>query len=256
MYHTNEKPNKRKRISTSLRAKLQQEIRSECPFCGNGEVAHFEVHHIDENPSNNEVSNLLLLCRNCHSRITKGEVSRSEVKEKKRSLEYSNLIYCANLVIDSQNCSWAKYDNSKFAFYDRGNHQNKYPIFNLTFLNNYHRTVLLMGIKVRVEHYQTGLSGLPCARVMMPLALYNIEIPQDNQSILYEIRDEIFVGKNDGFKIQIRFFEKYLHEYFPPNGRMGIYLNFCFSDNIEIAAPTIFLNCEYQNQPLHLIVLE
>lgn len=40
-----------------IRAELQKEIGSSCPFCENTEVGHFEIHHIDENPSNNEIGN-------------------------------------------------------------------------------------------------------------------------------------------------------------------------------------------------------
>ena len=66
-----------------IRAILQKEIGSVCPFCDNEEVGHFEIHHIDENPSNNEVGNLLLLCATCHSKITKGDIASIDVYKKK-----------------------------------------------------------------------------------------------------------------------------------------------------------------------------
>lgn len=69
-----------------LKANLQKEIGSICPFCENDEVGHFEIHHIDENPSNNEISNLLMLCPICHSKITKGDIAELEVYKKKISL--------------------------------------------------------------------------------------------------------------------------------------------------------------------------
>lgn len=39
-----------------------------CPECGRGikEVSRFEVHHIDEHPSNGSDGNLIALCRDCH----------------------------------------------------------------------------------------------------------------------------------------------------------------------------------------------
>jgi|GEM_PF-2349856 len=75
-----------------VRAELQREIKSECPFCLATEVGHFEIHHIDENPSNHEMVNLLLLCRTCHSKITKGDISQLEVyKVKMRILSNSPL---------------------------------------------------------------------------------------------------------------------------------------------------------------------
>jgi len=69
-----------------LKANLQKEIGSICPFCDNEEVGHFEIHHIDENPSNNEIGNLLLLCPTCHSKITKGDIGEIDVYKKKISL--------------------------------------------------------------------------------------------------------------------------------------------------------------------------
>jgi len=69
-----------------VRAELQKEIGSLCPFCDTTEVGHFEIHHIDENPSNNDQGNLLLLCPICHSKITKGDIPQIEVFKKKIAL--------------------------------------------------------------------------------------------------------------------------------------------------------------------------
>lgn len=69
----------RKTISTKTRSILQKEIKSTCPICSNEDVEHFQVHHIDENPLNNELENLLMLCPNCHSKITKRDISYEEV---------------------------------------------------------------------------------------------------------------------------------------------------------------------------------
>ncbi len=69
-----------------IRAELQKEIGSNCPFCENSEVGHFEIHHIDENPSNNEIGNLILLCPVCHSKITKGDLNQIDVFIKKIEL--------------------------------------------------------------------------------------------------------------------------------------------------------------------------
>ena len=46
-----------------VRADLQKEIGSICPFCDSEDVGHFQIHHINENPSDNEIVNLLLLCQ-------------------------------------------------------------------------------------------------------------------------------------------------------------------------------------------------
>lgn len=78
----------RKRIpkENKVRAELQKEINSTFPFCNNDDVGHFEIHHIDEDPSNNEANNLILLCPLCHSKITKGDISNFEVLKTKLNL--------------------------------------------------------------------------------------------------------------------------------------------------------------------------
>lgn len=74
---------KRKSIPAKTKALLQKEINSICPFCPNDDVGHFQIHHIDENPENNEINNLLMLCPTCHSKITKGDISNDTVIELK-----------------------------------------------------------------------------------------------------------------------------------------------------------------------------
>lgn len=51
----------RKAISNKMRARLQKEINSRCPFCYDDEVEHFEAHHIDEVPSNTILENLIFV---------------------------------------------------------------------------------------------------------------------------------------------------------------------------------------------------
>lgn len=69
----------RKPIPYKTKALLQKEIGSICPFCQNKDVSHFEIHHIDENTLNNDLTNLLMLCRICHSKITSSEISLADV---------------------------------------------------------------------------------------------------------------------------------------------------------------------------------
>lgn len=77
---------KRKAIPARKKALLQKEINSLCPICENEEVDHFQIHHIDENPENDEFDNLLMLCPIYHSKITKGDIHRADVILLKQSL--------------------------------------------------------------------------------------------------------------------------------------------------------------------------
>lgn len=70
-------------FESKVRAELQKEINSKCPFCPSTDVGHFEIHHIDNNPANNDIKNLFLLCPTCHSKITKGDIAYERVVSKK-----------------------------------------------------------------------------------------------------------------------------------------------------------------------------
>ncbi len=81
------KVSKRKTVPYKTKALLQKEIHSQCPFCSNEDVEHFQVHHIDENPMNNDFNNLMMLCPNCHSKITKGDIKMNTVLKRKNQLK-------------------------------------------------------------------------------------------------------------------------------------------------------------------------
>jgi len=74
-----------------LKAELQKEIGSRCPFCLTEDIGHFHIHHIDENPNNHDYKNLLLICQNCHSKFTKNEWPFSKARQQKD--EYLKLPY-------------------------------------------------------------------------------------------------------------------------------------------------------------------
>lgn len=84
---THFKRKKRPAIPFKMRSLLQKEVNSKCPFCNNGDVGHFQIHHIDENPENNDFKNLLMLCPNCHSKITKGDILFQTVLDTKENLK-------------------------------------------------------------------------------------------------------------------------------------------------------------------------
>jgi hypothetical protein len=58
------------------------EIKQMCEFCGTNKDLH--VHHIDKNRQNNQLSNLKLLCRSCHSKEHRG-------------IEWHNMMYQSRL---------------------------------------------------------------------------------------------------------------------------------------------------------------
>src|SRR5579883_3474314 len=53
----------RKGIPRATRENLLKEFSHKCSMCG---ASNPQIHHLDENPSNNSILNLLPLCPNCH----------------------------------------------------------------------------------------------------------------------------------------------------------------------------------------------
>lgn len=76
----------RKKPSQRMRALLQKEIDSCCPFCGSHEVDTFEVHHINDNPDDDTFNNEIMVCPTCHAKITVGTIPRNDVYRKKYEL--------------------------------------------------------------------------------------------------------------------------------------------------------------------------
>ena len=76
----------RKKPSQRMRALLQKEIDSHCPFCASQEVDTFEVHHLNEIPDDDRFENELMVCPTCHAKINVGTISRNDVYQKKYEL--------------------------------------------------------------------------------------------------------------------------------------------------------------------------
>jgi hypothetical protein len=52
-----------------------------------------EVHHIDEDRTNNVFENLIALCPTCHARVTKGEILAAHVRMYKANLSVISMRY-------------------------------------------------------------------------------------------------------------------------------------------------------------------
>lgn len=79
-------PGKRKSIPRKIQVRLLMDVELRCPFCGNKDADHFQIHHIDENTENNTIQNLMMICPTCHSKITKADYTREDVIRVKQKL--------------------------------------------------------------------------------------------------------------------------------------------------------------------------
>jgi hypothetical protein len=59
---------------TRYRTKALEFYGKECSICGYDNEHALEVHHIDEDRSNNDITNLKVLCANCHTLTHKGKL--------------------------------------------------------------------------------------------------------------------------------------------------------------------------------------
>jgi hypothetical protein len=71
---------KRKALTKKLERQVIVEAGGKCPWCSERvTAAEIEIHHIDEDRSNNELSNLILTCRNHHGQIGEKLIPHWEV---------------------------------------------------------------------------------------------------------------------------------------------------------------------------------
>lgn len=78
------------RASARLRMELLIGLNT-CQKCGSTD--NLDVHHIDENPFNNDLENLTLLCRSCHMKEHRGGRKCSICDGKHKGLGYCDKHY-------------------------------------------------------------------------------------------------------------------------------------------------------------------
>ncbi|MBX3396726.1 MAG: HNH endonuclease [Phycisphaerae bacterium] len=77
---------RRTRPPRQVEKRVYQEAGSRCAYCPEATVASLQIHHIDGDPLNHVFENLLLVCANCHTKITAGTISATTVRDRKRLL--------------------------------------------------------------------------------------------------------------------------------------------------------------------------
>ena len=71
---------------------IYSETDDACAICGTRGIDVLSVHHIDSNRSNNNYDNLIVLCHNCHHKITNQKgLSNGKIEERKRHLIHKTI---------------------------------------------------------------------------------------------------------------------------------------------------------------------
>ena len=78
----------KKSIPVKTQKQIYQEANSQCAFCPEKNTDTLEIHHIYEraNGGGNESMNLILVCANCHEKITVGSIPKADIIQKKYEL--------------------------------------------------------------------------------------------------------------------------------------------------------------------------
>ncbi len=235
---------KRIQVPNKIRAELQKEINSTCPFCKSREVGHFEVHHIDEDPSNNLISNLLLICPLCHSKITKQDISVAEViqiKEKVSQQLFSDIEF-VGLDINTKECGWEPTEDIPYAFHlEKVKSYN--PIFNFTFINHTKKTIVLTDISTKTKKLPIGLAGpyIPLPSVIRPIIKHKIELRPNNEWVKSRLLEKIEIPTGRAFQFQVEFYSDE-NSLFHPMTPLVLNLHFWFNEDKNIEIPKILLN--------------
>jgi len=227
-----------------VRSELQKEINSICPICKNTDVGHFQIHHIDENPSNNDKYNLLLLCPICHSKITKGDISMNDVINVKEGLNRRNeKVQFVSVSVDSNNCSWQPIENVSNAF-EAVKMKSLFPIFNFSLINQTEKTVLLTNIIIKTKRLPIGLSGpsTPLPNILRPIIKYKIKMPDDGERTNTVLSEEIEIPQGRAFKFQVELYDESMERFKPPFNKYVLHIELGFNNDFYIKIPKILLN--------------
>jgi hypothetical protein len=86
---------RRRPIQGTVADELMFRNRHTCCICHDS-TKHVQIHHIDEDPSNNRIENLAVLCLDCHSRVTSDRglgrrYTGEEIRKYKREWESLNV---------------------------------------------------------------------------------------------------------------------------------------------------------------------
>jgi len=244
--------------ATKIRSLLQREINSTCPLCDNIDVEHFQIHHIDENPGHNHIENLILICPNCHSKITKGDILQKFVEQTKLNLPSLYQIECASISIDEDKCSWINYEGCRSAFIDDENDKNPNPIISFSLINHSSKTILLKEINLKIIHLYSGLAGPPDFSqpgFLKSMAFFKMELPDESEIGKFKLKEEIEVPASRALKFDIEVYRRFSDMDIRITGRKHLLFSFQFNNNIILKAPTIFLNCNPGEDDIELLHL-
>ncbi len=248
----------RKSVPQKTKRLLQREINSVCPICENQDVDHFEIHHIDENPSNNEFSNLLMLCPTCHSKITKGDINNNHVKFIKEGLKNTKQkIEFVSILVNQEICSWEQNSDNIYAYHLTENENlSKLLVLKWNFINHLQKTVVLVNVNYEARSLPSGISGIPRPSVLKSIIKYPIPIECNNGLKRLSLQEPIQIPGKQAFQFETELFYFGMeNQKYPFKNRLYIDFTFDFSDGQKVSVPRIFLNCNSEDEKMKIYTI-
>jgi len=238
----------RKKISEKVTAQLLADIGNTCPLCPylNQDTITFDRHHIDENRNNNDPSNLLMVCPQCHRKIHNGYISKEAVKKAKAdSLLGLPKVEIASVKLVTSQCNWYVHAANPFAFYEDTSAKHPYPVLDFIVINQARQTIVFTGIEVWVKSLSEGITGIPPKpRVLKSIARYRIPIKNTNGNNAFSLNNEIEIPASTSVKFTVELALVTSNEKRPLDGRRILDFAFKFNKAFLIRAPRLFFNCK------------
>ena len=237
-----------------VRALLQQEIKSRCPFCPSEEVGHFQIHHIDENPSNHRLNNLLLVCPSCHSKISKYDILKSEVEQKKRESSTTSIEIGPVKIVKSK-CSWIPIPRTSNAFCIIESDRHINPVFSILLINHSPRTIYLKEIGLRTQHQPIQLAGVPKSYALKTIQRYCMHLPKTGELSSIELDNEIVIPSGQPAKIEVEIANVYGQRIYPIVEEQQFFFSL-ITNQETLHLPPIFINCTEIKTVKRLVLID
>jgi len=90
------KPKRRKPVRVSVQKELLSRAEGKCERCGlkfHEEKVTPRIHHKDGDPKNNKLSNLLVVCPNCHDILHKKMKPKKKKTERKKRPSVADYVF-------------------------------------------------------------------------------------------------------------------------------------------------------------------
>lgn len=160
----------------------------------------------------------------------------------------------AALTLDDRSCAWTNTDNFNLSVIRNPDSSlHPFPVFDVTLINTGSDIVILKAIELKVRSLESGISGLPRAELVKPIARYLLQVVQQGDKLV--IPDPIAIPSQAPVRVQLELFQNTSVGKTPPTGRHLIRFVFHINENLKVMSKVIRLNTECDDDFLQISVV-